>query len=210
MGERLQLCADNLRRGFDSGIARGDRTYAFLNAVHDIRVSLHAGMELPALLQQTEYYLGVVKRYSNTHLRTYLALFRDTILTLMGREYTTDIKEDELSVIPAMTTNYHSAIRCYWMGHTERCHYFTEKIVAGNKGGRHHNTVQHSHKRFVMLYYGINSIKIIAKNSKTLKTVKEIPRGALRTLKESLRSSSWTFRNKVHLLEAEIFSYEGS
>ena len=25
--ERLQFCVDNLRRGFESGIARGDRTY---------------------------------------------------------------------------------------------------------------------------------------------------------------------------------------
>ena len=139
----------------------------FLNAVHDIRLSLLAGTKLPAVLKQAEYYIGVMKRYP--HIRTYLALFRETILTLIGREFHANIKEDELSIIPAETTNYHKAIRCYWMGHTERCHYFTEKIVAGSKDGRHYNTVQHSHKRFVMLYYGINSIKMIANSRKHYK-----------------------------------------
>ena len=138
-----------------------------------------------------------MERYGNTHVKTYLALFRDTILTLMGREVSSHIKEDELSVIPDETKNYHKAIRCYWIGHTERCHYFTGKIAGGNNGDRHHNTHKHSHKRFFMLYYGINSIQLLAKQRKTAKTTKEIPKGALRTLKESLRSSSWTFRNKV-------------
>ena len=136
-------------------------------------------------------------KYGSRHGKTYVALFRDTILTLMGREYNSEIREDELSTVAAETTNYHKGIRCFWLDQTERCHYFTEKLVTGNKGGRHHNTRRHCHRRFVMLYNALNSLKIIARSRKTAQAVKEIPKVALRALKESLKSSRWTFRNKV-------------
>jgi len=177
-----------------------------LNATHDIRISLLSGEELPLLLKRTEYYLQFTKKYDNHQATKFITLFRDTILTLMGREFTSDIQEDDLNSMPIGVTDYHKAVRCYWVGQTERCHYFTGKII--NPDCRHHNAIAYSHRRFLMLYYGINSLKIIANSKRTSQSIKETPKSALGALKESFKTSHWTFRNKVHLLEAEIFSFE--
>ena len=108
----------------------------------------------------------------------------------MGKECNSNDQDDALN-IPAEARNYQKAIRAYWMGHSERCHYFTEKIVVGNEGGRHL-------KRFLMLYYGLNSVKIVAKR-KTSQKLKAVPRGALKALKEAAGYSRWNFRNKVYM-----------
>ena len=87
---------------------------------------------MPTLLKRIEYYLEVTKRYSNTIAKLCLVPYRDTILMLMGKECNSDVQDDALN-IPADARSFQKAIRAYWMGHSERCHYFTEKIVMGNE-----------------------------------------------------------------------------
>ena len=162
------------------------------NALHAIKASFLAGAELPTLLKSCEYYLEVVSKHSNTFFKTYLADYRDTILTLMGRARDSNMQKLELNAIHnaerSSTTDFHQALRCFWMDHVERCHYFAEKVVAEDSPFRH--------KRFAMLYHGINSIKIIFKR-KTSRKTKEAPRGSLKVLKESYKNARCTFRNKV-------------
>ena len=165
---------------------------AAFNAFHTIKVSFLAGAKLPTLLKSCEYYLEVVSKHSNTFFKTYLADYRDTILTLMGRACDSNMQTLELNAIHSTerssTTDFHQTLRCFWMDHVERCHYFAEKVVAEDNPFRH--------KRFAMLYHGINSIKIISKR-KTSRKTKESPKGSLKVLKESYKNSRCTFRNKV-------------
>jgi len=201
--EPLQSCADNLRRGFEFALSCGDRSNAFGNSIHDIRLSLLAGTNLPTLLKRTEYYLEVMKRCGQLN-GLFLELFRDTILILMGqKKHNLDENEGPLNDIPPESQIFHKAIRSYWSGHLERCYYLTEKV-------RPH------HRRNFMFHHGINALRILAerRNSRRsvrgTKSMRAVPAAALKSLKESCGFSKWNFHNKLHLLEAEIFSSEGN
>jgi len=200
----VQSCADNLRRGFECGIASGDTSTGFVSAAHHIRTSLIAGTNLPTLLKRTEYYLELIKMHGNTSVQTPFLLYRETISLLMGKECINSSEvEDNALTFQAETLYYHKAMRAYWIGHSERSHHLFEKLLQGVKdlsGGR-------MHRIFVMLYYGLNALKITRRASS--QKLKAVPHNALKVLKTAAGYSQWNFRNKVYLLEAEIFSHEG-
>ena len=103
---------------------------------------------------------------------------------------------------PPETTYYHKALRAFFIGHSERCHHFIEKLFQGvsGSGGRHH-------RAFLMLYYGLNSYKVIRRTSPA--KLKAVPHKALEALKTAAEDSHHNFDNKVLLLEAEIASNDG-
>ncbi|KAL7543491.1 hypothetical protein ACHAXR_012775 [Thalassiosira sp. AJA248-18] len=197
----LHLCAEKLRRAFECGVATGYRTYGFGSCIHDIRLSILAGTDLPTLLKRIEYYLKVMKKYGSV-IKLFLRIYHDTISMLMGRECNSAIPLDDLSYIPADTKYFHKAIRAYWLGHTERFQYLVSKIISDDECGRHH-------KRFFVHYYGLNALSIINRK-KSSRSLKETPSKALEALGEAVGYSKWNFDNKVHLLEAEICSSQGS
>ncbi|KAL7548021.1 hypothetical protein ACHAWF_011302 [Thalassiosira exigua] len=174
-----------------------------LNAIQDIRLSLIAGEKLPELLKRAEYYIDMMRRQCNTFTCTQLMLFRDTISILIGggSSDVSEVQNDALKYAADMAF-YHKAMRAYWIGHSERCHHFSERLFCGvdNSGGR-------QHRSFFMLYYGLNSFKVIRRTS-PMKT-KAVPHEALQEIKAAAKLSRWNFSNKAHLLEAEIFSREG-
>jgi len=203
--EPLQICVNKLRRGFECGIASGEIFSGFLNALYDIGKSLIAGTHLPTLLKRTTYYMDAMKIHKNTLVETTFKQLRDTIQILMlGRE---DNNSTDAHILPATSSGqtecayYHKAIRAFWLGHFERSHYFSEKVLGGTISGARNYNIQ------VMLYHGLNYFKI-TRRSGGLK-LRGVPHRALGALKTAASHSLWNFGNKVHLLEAETFSREG-
>lgn len=174
----------------------------FVNAINHIRICLIAGKKLPTLLKKTEYYLEIMNRYGNAWAKSHMLLYWDTILVLMGKgsSDSSDVQENLLKN-PAHLTNYHKAMQSYWRGHSERCHHFSGKLMLGDDNGCRH------HRVFFLLYYGLNSFKML-KPLCALK-LKAIPQDTVKALQTAAHYSPWNFRNKVHLLQAQILSHEG-
>eukprot|EP00584_Thalassiosira_punctigera_P010333 CAMPEP_0172526094 /NCGR_PEP_ID=MMETSP1067-20121228/1094_1 /TAXON_ID=265564 ORGANISM="Thalassiosira punctigera, Strain Tpunct2005C2" /NCGR_SAMPLE_ID=MMETSP1067 /ASSEMBLY_ACC=CAM_ASM_000444 /LENGTH=1314 /DNA_ID=CAMNT_0013309531 /DNA_START=85 /DNA_END=4029 /DNA_ORIENTATION=- len=202
--EQIQSSVNNLHRGFECGMASGDTSSGFLNAIHNIRISLNAGIDLPTIFKKIEYFLEVMKSHGNSLAMTHLSLHRNTISILIGKTCN-DYTEVQNSALKFPASLYHKAVRAFWIGHSERCHHFFEKFDGGGKindswGSRHQ-------RNFYVLYYGLNALKIIRRTSPH--KMKAVPRSALKALKIFAGCSRWNFQNKVHLLEAGIFSHEG-
>mmetsp|Transcript_15255 Transcript_15255/g.27612 ORF Transcript_15255/g.27612 Transcript_15255/m.27612 type:complete len:366 (+) Transcript_15255:3-1100(+) len=213
--EPVHSCAANLLRGFECGLACGDSSSAFFNAVHHIRISLIAGTPLPILLKKTEYFLEVVTSHGNTMVKTHLLLHRDTILTLMGKgsDNYSAVQDDPMEAYdPRKPTaplyHYHKSIRAFWLGHCERGHHFFEKLTVPGLVDDVVNWRMREHRKFFSLYHGINSFGIIKPTSD--QRLKETPINILEGLKISAAVSRWNFHNKACLLAAEVYSYKGN
>jgi len=201
--ETVQTCADNLYRGFECGLACSDTTSGFINASHHVRISMAAGKHLPSLLKTVEHLLDVAKSHGNMMAILHLKLYLDTISILIGKG-SSDYAKVQDAALKFPASLYHQAIRAFWIGHSERCHYLFEKGVkrTGNHSwGSRHNS------GFEALYHGLNALKIMKRES--LQQMKAAPRNALQLLKILSGCSQWNYRNKVQLLDAEILSYEG-
>lgn len=152
-----------------------------------------SGEALPTVLKRLEYYLGVTSKYGNTFSKTHLLLYRDTLLLLMGKTATdnySQVQDNALKNFSLETTYYHKATRAFWIGHSERCHHFIEKLFQGvsGSGGRHL-------RGFLYLLYGLNSFRITRRT--TPQKTKAIPHNALKALKTAAEYSRWNFINKV-------------
>ena len=175
-------------------LTQSNDSIALFNSVHHIRTSLIAGTNLPTLLKKADYYLEIMKRHGNTWGKTIILLYRETISMLIGASSNkyAEVRENALQ-FPAEIFLYHKAYRAYWIGHSERCQHFSEKLIQGSEsGGR-------QHRRFFMLYYGLNSFKIMKRSSS--QKLKAIPRNALKALKTTEEHSKWNFRNKVSSID---------
>merc|ERR1712194_271421 len=192
--EPVQYIADSLRSGFECGIASGDTSNGLINAGVHLSKCLIAGTNLASLLKRTNYYLEVTKTHDNNMAKKCFSLFRDTISILMGKECSNC--QEELDNHQGAA--YRKAVRAFWIGHHERSHHFAERIVNGIIPGYRNHRIQ------VIHYYGLNPFKVVRRTG-GLKG-KHIPRKALKMLKEAADYSEWNFRNKVHLLEAQICS----
>ena len=144
-----------------------------------------AGENLRTLLERNDYYAELAVMHKNKMASLSFLLFRNTIKTLMIKEYT--ICSEEADTHPGAV--YHKAIRAFWTGHHERSHHFIEQIFYGTASGNRNEKIQ------AMLYYGINPY-IIKKRRGRLKT-KQISRSALQILEAAECHSKYNFCNKV-------------
>ena len=163
----------------------------FINSTYHIGKCLIAGVDLQTLLCRTEYYLKVIERRNNTAGKLHLLMYRDTILTLIGKEGNTsfEVQGDDTNPGTAASVYYHRAIQLFWLGHSERCHYFIDKLFDAPFSGRGNQRTQ------ILLYYGLISIKIMKKSSSY--KMKAAPHYALKMLKTAAGFSQWNFCNKV-------------
>jgi len=176
-------------------MAIGDTSSGFINAVYHIGKLFEAGIHLQILLKRTEYYLEIARIHNITRHNFIFCMFRDTVLFLMGRECNTDFEVDTHPIAA-----YHKAVRAFWLGHSERSHHFCSEIFDGIL------PEYRNHRMKVMLFYGLNSLKIRQRLSRI--KIKEVRSIALEMLNNAAKSSEYNFKNKVHLLEAQIFSRE--
>mmetsp|Transcript_29918 Transcript_29918/g.63460 ORF Transcript_29918/g.63460 Transcript_29918/m.63460 type:complete len:393 (-) Transcript_29918:234-1412(-) len=216
--EPLQLCADNLRKGFKVGISAGESAIvAFYNSIHLIRTALLGGQNLSTLLNETDYHLEVMTRFRNKLMMPYISAYRETISTLIDRGQSTGSQNRiTKNVEKTMASNAVYAQRCnetiyvnkalqsFWLGYSQRCHHYSKKVLEMHLVGRHN-------KLMILFYAALNAFRGIKNNngsgSQFLK-VKPLYKDAISALRSAAELSPWNFSNKVYLLDAELHSFE--
>jgi hypothetical protein len=59
-----------------------------------------------------------------------------------------------------------------------------------------------------LFYHGLNAFILMRKGKLKVSKLKQIPQDALRQLRAAEELSKWNYRNKVFLLQAELYSLE--
>lgn len=96
---------------------------------------------------------------------------------------------------------FHKSIQSFWLGHSERCHHYTEKMLPlKNETGWLKGVI-------ILFYHGLNSFKLLKKSNTNRN--RKISKNAIAVLESAAEHSKWNYQNKVHLLEAERLSFEG-
>jgi len=134
--EPFQVCADNLRRGFESGLSFGHADIGFYCSFHAIKTAVFSGANLKSLLREIDYYLHLLETYKSELIKNALLIFRETVSTLIDKEHATSIEakayigdlNDPGNKIRDMLL-FHRAIRAYYLGYAERCHHCIEKCM---------------------------------------------------------------------------------
>ena len=134
--EPFQVCADNLRRAFETALSLGQVDIAFYCSYHVIKYAIFSGKNLRSLLRDIDYYLHLLETYKCEVARNTLLNFRETVSLLIDNGQSTSIaaKSDFGDVNdPGNRLReelvFYKAVQCYWVGHTERCQHFSEKCL---------------------------------------------------------------------------------
>ena len=143
--DSYQSGADQLRRGFASGMSSGNASMAFYCASHGIHFStISAEQDLPSLLKEIDYYLHLLDVYKSEMAKKFILCYRETVSTLIDRGEATGI-EAKLSYADATDPGignkllevfyFHQVFRNYWLGYTERCHHYGKKSLTISRPG---------------------------------------------------------------------------
>ena len=134
--EPLQVCADETRRAFQAALSLGQVDTAFLSAVHSIKTLIFSGARLKSTLKEIDYYLHLLETYKSEVAKSFLLIYRETVCLLIGNGKTTseesalcvgDLNEFGNKLREAAL--FHKAFQCYWIGHVQRCRYYSEKCA---------------------------------------------------------------------------------
>jgi len=213
----LQICSSNLRKGFEVGISGGESvTIASYNSMHLLRIALLAGENLLSNLKEADYHIEIMTRFRNKLVMPYLQAYRDTISTLIDRGESTSAKVICTEVEEAMassavyatrhkeTVYLNKLLQSFWLGYSQRCHHYAKKSLEMKLLGRHN-------KLMILWYAALNSFRGIKNsngNGSQFVKVRPLYKEAMSALRSAAELSPWNFRNKVHLLEAELYSFE--
>ena len=166
-----------------------------------MRLSIISGANLSNIVVECNYYLKLSDKYKNTQFETFLLMCRETAKILMNKSEA-DEKVTERALknsIPSETLYFHRVIQSYWIGHSERCHHYAEKLLQ-TSDGRHHKTI-------IMFYRGLNAFQMMKRSNASKHKI--TARNALDAMKSAATHSKWNYRNKFLLLEAETLSFGG-
>ena len=125
--------AEGLRRGFEAGLSHGNSDMGLHCAVYAIKNLILCGANLRSLLKEIDYYLHLTEKHTTQPIiYDYMLNFRETVSLLIDNGHATSI-EAEVNTENKLLREavlLHSAIRCFWLGQTERCQYFSEKCMS--------------------------------------------------------------------------------
>jgi hypothetical protein len=103
-------------------------------ANYAIKNLILCGANLRSLLKEIDYYLHLSEKYTTQLIYDYMLNFRETVSLLIDNGHATSTSiEAEVNTENKLIREavfHHSAIRCFWLGHTERCQYFSEKCMS--------------------------------------------------------------------------------
>ena len=145
--ESFQAGIGNLRQGFEAGLSYGHADMGLHCAIHVIKNTMYSGANLNSIMKEIDYYLHILETYKSEVARNFLLIFRETVSTLIDNGQATSIDatpcvgdlDDQKNKLRDAVL-HHSAIRCFWLGHSERCWYFSEKcmrcIIPSDQAGR--------------------------------------------------------------------------
>jgi len=216
--EPLQLCTENLRKGFEVGISGGVSTIALYNSLFIIKTAIFSGENLQALLMEVDYHLEVMNRFHHTLLLPYLLGYRETISILIDKGHSTGSQSNTAYPPGGDSTSgaveahrrkevmfMNRTLQSFWCGYSQRCHHYGKKAVELQSGVLFN-------KLLMSFYFALNSFRGIKNkngNGSQFLKVKDAFKAAITALKPAAELSPWNFQNKVYLLEAEMFSFEG-
>ena len=205
--EWLHSGINRLREGFQSSLSSGNANMGFLCAGQSMLLSSISGeKKLDLLLKEIDYYLNLLQTYNSEMARRFLLISRKTVSMLIDKGES--IEEDSspragsgtpLKVLEMI--HFNQAIQNYWLGYSERCCHFAEKCLDSfaNPG--------RLYRVFISFYHGLNTLDILKKkknDSRRRKVVKEM----IAILKFTVSQIDYNFRNKLELLEAELYGLD--
>ncbi len=134
--ESFQAGIDNLRQGFEAGLSCGHSDMGLHCAVQVIKNTIYSGANLNSIMKEIDYYLHILETYKSEVTRNFLLIFRETVSTLIDNGQATSIDatpcvgdlDDQKNKLRDSVL-HHSANRCFWLGHSERCWYYSEKCT---------------------------------------------------------------------------------
>ena len=191
-------------------------TFAFYNSMHLIRVALLGGENLSTLLKETDYHLEVMTRFRSKLSVTFLSAYRETISMLIDKGQSTGPKISYAKLEETMASNAVYAQRheetvyvsrtfqSFWMGYSERCHHYAKKSLEMKLLGRHN-------KLTILFYAALNAFRGVKNsngNGSQFLKVRTLYKDAISALRPAAELSPWNFRNKVDILNAEMYSLE--
>ncbi|KAL7538257.1 hypothetical protein ACHAXR_008411, partial [Thalassiosira sp. AJA248-18] len=216
--EPLQVCTDNLRKGFEVGMSAGStgiQGVAFYNSIHLIRTALLGGENLSSLLKESDYHLELMTRFHNKLSMPYVLAYRETIAKLIDKGQSSSNPAGFDENTPSSnavylqrhkeTIYFNNTLQSFWLGYSHRCHHYAEKALDMHLLGRHN--------RLMILFYAtLNSFRGVRNNNgngSQFVKVRTMYKVAISALRSAAELSPWNFSNKVFLLQAELYSFEG-
>ena len=185
-----------------------DANLAFNNSIFILRNSLLSGDNLVDLLKEADHHLEVTKRFNINLSMPILLAYRETISVLIDKG--TSLKEDiqtESNNNPhheqhhALQKNLNKVLQTFWSGYTSRCKYFVQKVLEDRRLGP-------MNRDLVLFYAAINSFRGVKNsNASQFQKFKPLYDDALTALRTAVLLNP-TQINKVHLLEAELCSFQ--
>eukprot|EP00581_Thalassiosira_minuscula_P014826 CAMPEP_0183723104 /NCGR_PEP_ID=MMETSP0737-20130205/14816_1 /TAXON_ID=385413 /ORGANISM="Thalassiosira miniscula, Strain CCMP1093" /LENGTH=1533 /DNA_ID=CAMNT_0025953355 /DNA_START=8 /DNA_END=4609 /DNA_ORIENTATION=- len=200
--EPFQSCADMLKRGFEAALSTGDTQTALLNSLHYLQKCFVSGGNLSVLKKECDYQMRLVEAHSLPFFKVYTSAWEQTISMIIAREGSSSLtSSDDTSRVEDLSEAkvFHGVLQNFWFGHYDRCMYYAERSPALTDISKLKNIM-------VVFYSGLSCFHCSRKiNTKHMKVAKR----AVEVMKQNGRGSSWNYKNKVHLLEAEIYSARG-
>ena len=134
--EPLQVCADKTRRAFEAALSLGQVDTAFWCSTHSIKSLIFSGARLRSILKEIDYYLHLLETYKSEVSKNFLLIFRETVSLLIDNGKTTSIESapcvgdlNDPGNKLRESALFHKAIQCLWVGHAQRCRYYSEKCA---------------------------------------------------------------------------------
>jgi len=220
----LQECSDNLRKGFEVGMSSGDSAVnAFYNSMHLSRIALLSGENLSAILKEIDYHLEVMMRFCNKVSMPHVQAYRETISILIDKGESTGPNPKRNYACPyipsrieKMDSNSIYALRnkenvyinrtmqSFWLGYSQRCYHYATKALEMQFLGRHNRCL-------ILFYAALNAFRGVKNtngNGSQFTKLRALYKDAMLALRTAKELSPWNFSNKVHILEAEMYSFE--
>jgi tetratricopeptide (TPR) repeat protein len=196
----LQLCADMLRRGFETGIALQKTSTAFLNSIQYIKVAIIAGEKLPTLLTNVNYYLNLAEVYKQDKLvKPYLLAYRIFISILINNgDSPNSTKSSKASLLMHFEEEYYFslAMQLFWQGQSDNCESQIRQFlhISSDKGSLNSLIISFMHG-----LNSLHSLKMCASTNLTSKPLISVAKQAITVLTNASFHSQWNFTNKVSL-----------
>ena len=192
----FQSCADMLRRGFEIGMTTGDTSAAFFNGAQYIQKAYFSGANLLYLKEESAQQLTLIDKYSQSTAKMYTKLMHQTIGTTINKD---DVPiRDNFSYVDEFSESliFHRDVQSFWLGRYERCIYYAEKASNLAAIGKLKSIMVH-------FYHGISCFK---SKCRRIGVLKKVIMKSIEGIRAAAAESKWNYQNKLHLLEAELYS----
>lgn len=194
------------------------------SSVMIMKLSMFSGENLQSLLKEVDYYVEVMNQLNQKRMMPYLLHYRETISTIIDKGHCTGshsntiglCKGDSACAVDDQRQEedmfINRVLQSFWCGHAQRCHHYTKKTSELQSVGQYY-------KLMMSFYSALNSFRGVHNNNgngsqfrkvrgSQFPKVEDTFEDAMAVLKPAAKLSPWNFQNKVHLLEAEMFSFE--